>query len=89
MKMPETARFTALVAGDHKKAATKPDSSYGLFSKEFMRRHGLHLFGTSTTWFLLDIAFYSLNLTQKDVFPAIGLFMSVLNVHSAPISWGS
>ncbi|KAI3847157.1 hypothetical protein MKW92_011450 [Papaver armeniacum] len=94
MKMPETARFTALVAGDHKKAASdmarvldqnievgeepykvasKPEVSYGLFSKEFMRRHGLHLIGTSTTWFLLDIAFYSLNLTQKDVFPAIGL----------------
>ncbi|KAI3994146.1 hypothetical protein MKX01_012403, partial [Papaver californicum] len=94
MKMPETARFMALVSGDHKKAASdmatvldqniqadeepykvasKPDSSYGLFSKEFMTRHGLHLIGTSTTWFLRDIAFYSLNLTQKDVFPAIGL----------------
>ncbi|OVA13702.1 General substrate transporter [Macleaya cordata] len=94
MKMPETARFTALVAGDHKKAAadmarvleqdlqvedsnskvtSKPESSYGLFSKEFVNRHGLHLIGTSTTWFLLDIAFYSLNLTQKDVYPAIGL----------------
>lgn len=26
-----------------------------------------------TTWFLLDIAFYSQNLTQKDIFPVMGL----------------
>ncbi|RLM61831.1 inorganic phosphate transporter 3 [Panicum miliaceum] len=25
----------------------------------FLRRHGVHLLGTSATWFLLDIAFYS------------------------------
>ncbi|CAB4271107.1 unnamed protein product [Prunus armeniaca] len=97
-KMPETARYTALVEGDHEKAkadmakvlekdipvaAVKgdsdskvlvdPNSSYGLFSREFLRRHGLHLLGTSSTWFLLDIAFYSLQLTQKDVYPASGL----------------
>ncbi|KAH7548243.1 hypothetical protein JRO89_XS14G0088000 [Xanthoceras sorbifolium] len=95
MKMPETARYTALVLGNHKKAAadmakvldqdisidtttswvsvTPVNSSYGLFSKEFMRRHGLHLLGTTTTWFLLDIAFYSLQLTQKDVYPVSGI----------------
>ncbi|KAL5720785.1 Low affinity inorganic phosphate transporter 8 [Ranunculus cassubicifolius] len=95
-KMPETARFTALVKGDHQKAAadmakvlvqdiqdekpkaglpitTPSTEQYGLFSKEFAARHGLHLLGTTSTWFLLDIAFYSLNLTQKDVYPAIGL----------------
>jgi PHS family inorganic phosphate transporter-like MFS transporter len=43
-----------------------------LFSGEFARRHGLQLLGTTTTWFLLDIAFYSQNLFQKDVFTAIG-----------------
>ncbi|KAL5981856.1 hypothetical protein ACLOJK_015923 [Asimina triloba] len=31
-------------------------NSFGLFSKEFLRRHGIHLLGTTTTWFLLDIA---------------------------------
>ncbi|XP_021828517.1 probable inorganic phosphate transporter 1-2 [Prunus avium] len=97
-KMPETARYTALVEGDHEKAKADmakvlekdipvaavngdsdskvlvdPNSSYGLFSREFLRRHGLHLLGTSSTWFLLDIAFYSLQLTQKDVYPASGL----------------
>ncbi|CAK7340013.1 unnamed protein product [Dovyalis caffra] len=94
MKMPETARYTALVEGNHKKAANdmakvleqditideatskapvSPNSSYGLFSQEFLRTHGTQLLGTASTWFLLDIAFYSLNLTQKDVYPAAGL----------------
>lgn len=94
MKMPETARYTALVAKNAKQAASdmskvlqvdiesepqkvdqlsqKEANSFGLFSREFMRRHGLHLLGTTTTWFLLDIAFYSQNLFQKDIFTAIG-----------------
>ncbi|XP_019181461.1 PREDICTED: inorganic phosphate transporter 1-4-like [Ipomoea nil] len=93
MKMPETARYTALVAKNAKQAASdmskvmvmqveieaeqeKPQESiqkdFGLFTKQFLRRHGLHLLGTTTTWFLLDIAFYSQNLFQKDIFSAIG-----------------
>ncbi|KAK1260178.1 putative inorganic phosphate transporter 1-7 [Acorus gramineus] len=94
MKMPETARYTALVAKNAKQAAsdmakvlqveieaeqekvealTKSEAnSFGLFSHEFMRRHGVHLLGTASTWFLLDIAFYSQNLFQKDIFGAIG-----------------
>ncbi|CAL9170553.1 unnamed protein product [Musa hybrid cultivar] len=90
MKMPETARYTALVAKNAKQAAadmskvlqveivveqneaaTEEANSFGLFSREFARRHGLHLVGTATTWFLLDIAFYSQNLFQKDIFSAI------------------
>ncbi|KAE8694696.1 Inorganic phosphate transporter 1-11 [Hibiscus syriacus] len=51
----------------------KAANQYTLLSHEFYRRHGYHLIGTMTTWFLLDIAFYSLNLTQKDIFPAMGL----------------
>ncbi|KAF7807055.1 putative inorganic phosphate transporter 1-3 [Senna tora] len=92
MKMPETARYTALVAKNAKQAAKdmakvlqveidaeeeklnemNQRNKYGLFSKEFAKRHGLHLVGTTTTWFLLDIAFYSQNLFQKDIFSAIG-----------------
>ncbi|OAY34590.1 inorganic phosphate transporter 1-4 [Manihot esculenta] len=94
MKMPETARYTALVAKNAKQAASDMSkvlqvdieaeeqkvqqlaqdetNSFGLLSKEFLRRHGLHLLGTTTTWFLLDIAFYSQNLFQKDIFSAIG-----------------
>ncbi|RVW86805.1 putative inorganic phosphate transporter 1-3 [Vitis vinifera] len=94
MKMPETARYTALVAKNARKAAAdmskvlqvdieaeetkveklamEPANSFGLFSRQFARRHGLHLLGTTSTWFLLDIAFYSQNLFQKDIFSAIG-----------------
>ncbi|KAL3506128.1 hypothetical protein ACH5RR_031510 [Cinchona calisaya] len=94
MKMPETARYTALVAKNAKQAANdmskvlqveleaeqdkvekltqEPGNDFGLLSKQFLQRHGLHLLGTTTTWFLLDIAFYSQNLFQKDIFSAIG-----------------
>ncbi|KAL7113085.1 hypothetical protein ACP275_04G041800 [Erythranthe tilingii] len=94
LKMPETARYTALVAKNAQQAANdmskvlnveikaeqqkveqitaQKKGSYGLFSKEFLRRHGLHFLGTTSTWFLLDIAFYSQNLFQKDIFTAIG-----------------
>ncbi|XP_031250677.1 inorganic phosphate transporter 1-4-like [Pistacia vera] len=94
MKMPETARYTALVAKNAKQAAADMSkvlqvdleaeqgkierisndkgNDFGLFSSQFVRRHGLHLLGTTSTWFLLDIAFYSQNLFQKDIFSAIG-----------------
>ncbi|KAK8717958.1 hypothetical protein V6N13_045208 [Hibiscus sabdariffa] len=93
MKMPETARYTALVAKNAKQAASdmskvlqmdieaepqkieqieKERAAFGLFTREFAMRHGLHLLGTTSTWFLLDIAFYSQNLFQKDIFSAIG-----------------
>ncbi|XP_052164193.1 inorganic phosphate transporter 1-6 [Oryza glaberrima] len=89
-KMPETARYTALVANNAKQAAADMSKvlqvvemrnignnggsrrPFGLFSGEFVRRHGLHLVGTSATWLLLDIAFYSQNLFQKDIFSAVG-----------------
>ncbi|KAG7981387.1 hypothetical protein I3843_05G231100 [Carya illinoinensis] len=58
---------------DKRLSEFKVANRYPLLSKEFFRRHGLHLIGTTTTWFLLDIAFYSQNLTQKDIFPAMGL----------------
>ncbi|GMN68337.1 hypothetical protein TIFTF001_037388 [Ficus carica] len=113
MTLPETPRYTALVANDAKKASqdmskvlsveivpsqetgstaidddgdvndgNKP--SFGLFSKEFLRRHGLHLHGTAMAWFFVDVAYYSQNLFQKDIFSAVGWlpaanFMSALD----------
>ncbi|KAH1081441.1 hypothetical protein J1N35_021202 [Gossypium stocksii] len=100
LKMPETARYTALVAKNVKQAASdmskvlqmdieaEPQKieqekiRYGLFSKEFAKRHGLHLLGTTTTWFLLDIAFYSQNLFQKDIFSAIGWIPSAKTMNA-------
>lgn len=93
MKMPETARYTALIRRDANQAAadmssvlnieievdqrraeeiamTKP--RFSLFSREFARRHGWHLLGTASTWFLVDIVFYSQNLYQKDKFTILG-----------------
>ncbi|KAH7557750.1 hypothetical protein ACOSP7_027625 [Xanthoceras sorbifolium] len=60
-------------AENEKLAQFKAANEYPLLSREFFQRHGLHLIGTMSTWFLLDIAFYSQNLTQKDIFPAMGL----------------
>uniref|UniRef100_I1P7M3 H(+)/Pi cotransporter n=1 Tax=Oryza glaberrima TaxID=4538 RepID=I1P7M3_ORYGL len=44
---------------------------YGLFSARFAKRHGAHLLGTAATWFLVDVAYYSQNLFQKDIFTSI------------------
>ncbi|XVF53453.1 hypothetical protein PTKIN_Ptkin05aG0100400 [Pterospermum kingtungense] len=57
-------------------------NKYPLLSNEFYVRHGKHLIGTMTTWFLLDIAFYSQNLTQKDIFPAMNLTKKAKNINA-------
>ncbi|XP_078152597.1 inorganic phosphate transporter 1-2-like [Carex rostrata] len=93
MQMPETARYTALVARNTKQATSdmskvlqeeiiedldkvKDDfvgaAQWGLFSHQFTKRHGVHLLATTTTWFFLDVAFYSQNLFQKDIFSKVG-----------------
>ncbi|KAI4365384.1 hypothetical protein MLD38_021373 [Melastoma candidum] len=103
LKMPETARYTALVAKNAKQAAAdmskvlqvdleadevpaskvvNDPNSFGLFSKQFARRHGLHLVGTTVTWFLLDIAYYSGNLFQKDIFTAVGWLPPAQNMNA-------
>ncbi|KAM2065311.1 hypothetical protein COP1_028456 [Malus domestica] len=90
LKMPETARYTALVARNTKQVASNmskvlqvslevekvnvkedSDNIFGLFIKEFARRHELHLLGTTITWFLFNIAYYNQNLFQNDIFNAI------------------
>ncbi|XP_073269810.1 inorganic phosphate transporter 1-4-like [Primulina huaijiensis] len=93
-KMPETARYTALVAKNTEQARkdmekvidieikvekVSEDSPpgenrelFGLFSRDFLQRHGLHLLGTASAWFFVDIAYYSQNLFQKEIFSAVG-----------------
>ena len=39
---------------------------------QFFRQYGMTLLGTASCWFLLDIAFYSQNLTQSTVFSTVG-----------------
>ncbi|CBI23636.3 unnamed protein product, partial [Vitis vinifera] len=65
MKMPETARYTALVAKNARKAAAD-------MSKVLQVDIEAEETKVENTWFLLDIAFYSQNLFQKDIFSAIG-----------------
>nr|CBH19564.1 inorganic phosphate transporter [Oryza sativa Indica Group] len=78
MKMPETARYTALIARNAKQAAADMSKvlhtqieesadraetvavggeSWGLFSRQFLRRPGLRLLATTGRGFFLDIAF--------------------------------
>lgn len=46
------------------------DEYYPLLSKQFLIRHGRHLFACSATWFLLDVVFYSSNLFQSKIYSA-------------------
>ncbi|KAK7854011.1 putative inorganic phosphate transporter 1-3 [Quercus suber] len=83
MKMPETARYTALVARNAKQAAAdmsmvlqvevQPEmevetaqDSYGLFSMEFAKRHGLPCLEQ-----LFVGSWWTSNLFQKNIFTAV------------------
>uniref|UniRef100_A0A0D9W2H8 H(+)/Pi cotransporter n=1 Tax=Leersia perrieri TaxID=77586 RepID=A0A0D9W2H8_9ORYZ len=46
---------------------------YGLFTFQFLHRHGLHLLATTICWFVIDVTFYSLNIFMNDIFMEIGL----------------
>ncbi|KAL4574781.1 hypothetical protein LXL04_021619 [Taraxacum kok-saghyz] len=69
-------------AEQEKLAMFKSNNDYPIRSRKFYKRHGRHLIGTMTTWFLLDIAFYSQNLTQKDIFPVMGLTKKAQQVNA-------
>ncbi|KAJ4753086.1 phosphate transporter 1 [Rhynchospora pubera] len=45
-----------------------PIYNYGFFSREFLRRHGAHLFACSAAWFILDIPYYSSTLFQSQIY---------------------
>ena len=85
--MPETPRYTLHVLRDKAKLASdmasvtksEVDSTHTVAStkadmgfRSFLRKHGKELLGCAMCWFLLDVAFYSQNLFQKDVFLQIG-----------------
>ncbi|RVD84037.1 uncharacterized protein DFL_005805 [Arthrobotrys flagrans] len=44
-------------------------------------RHFKTLFGTTTTWFLVDVAFYGINLNQSFILSAIGFTTGKNNYH--------
>jgi len=83
---PETPRFTLHKEGNLEKLAKDMASVSGqemdathtvtAHGKEitfgmFMRRHGVELLGCAMCWCLLDVAFYSQGLFQKDIFTQI------------------
>jgi len=85
MMMPETPRFTLHVKGNAEKATadtakvmkagikrSHPPPPPPMSFRSFLKAWWKPLLGCSASWFLLDIAFYSQNLFQKDVFTAIG-----------------
>ncbi|KAJ3682508.1 hypothetical protein LUZ60_015081 [Juncus effusus] len=45
---------------------------WGLFSRQFVNRHGLHLFATCSVWFFFSLALYSQTIIQKDIFMRVG-----------------
>ncbi|XP_022737077.1 inorganic phosphate transporter 1-11-like [Durio zibethinus] len=73
---------TELEVETEKLSQFRAANQYSLLSHEFFKRHGRHLIGTMTTWFLLDIAFYSQNLTQKDIFPSMGLVKKASEINA-------
>ncbi|GLJ22734.1 hypothetical protein SUGI_0428350 [Cryptomeria japonica] len=89
LKIPETARYTALVTRNGRQAVLDmsrvlhleieedeesvssietPQPRFGLFSRDFMKYHGLQLLGTASSWFFVDLAFYSSSLFQTDIY---------------------
>ncbi|WOL19500.1 putative inorganic phosphate transporter 1-10 [Canna indica] len=42
--------------------------TYGLFSKQFLQRHGRNLFACATAWFIVDIPYYSNTLFQSHIY---------------------
>ncbi|GLJ22732.1 hypothetical protein SUGI_0428290 [Cryptomeria japonica] len=88
MKIPETARYTALVTRNGRQAVLDmsrvlhleieedeecvssmetPQPRFGFFSRDFMKYHGVQLLGTASSWFFVDLAFYSSSLFQRDI----------------------
>ena len=95
--MPETPRYTLHVQKNKEQLAAdmtevtnmELDSAQTQVTKHehmsfgmFLKKHGKELLGCAMTWFLLDVAFYSQNLFQKDVFLQIGWLPPAASVNA-------
>ncbi|KAI3945523.1 hypothetical protein MKW98_018340 [Papaver atlanticum] len=54
------------ITEEHEVVPVSP--TYGILSREFFRRHGQDLFACASSWFLVDVVFYSSNLFQSHVY---------------------
>jgi len=77
--MGEIAQAAGVEHMDTTKASAASHSTKNLVKEEndisfsqFLSRYGIQLLGCTMAWFLLDVAFYSQNLFQKDIFLQIG-----------------
>ncbi|KAJ8638706.1 hypothetical protein MRB53_012973 [Persea americana] len=70
--IPQAVRDAQELLGislDHIQWETPPEPlRYSLFSKEFLRHNGRHLFGCAASWMLIDIVFYSITLFQSKIY---------------------
>ena len=95
-RMPETARFTLHVKKDAAKVERDMKQFVGATSAStiktkkfiFTREFFIKLIGCCTTWFLLDIAYYSQNLFQSDIYKTIG-WVPAINVYWPQASMAS
>lgn len=72
-KAPSSNDPTSPVVGDEFPDAVSPKAKYSTFFVYFSEwRHLKTLLGTTSTWFLLDIAFYGTNLNQSVLLTEIG-----------------
>ncbi|KAK4771089.1 hypothetical protein SAY87_031621 [Trapa incisa] len=53
---------------EHPLPPATPPPTYPLLSGEFFHRHGRDLLSCASTWFLLDVVFYSSNLFQSHIY---------------------
>jgi PHS family inorganic phosphate transporter-like MFS transporter len=76
--------ITSLATGWNLPRNTPPENqTYGWF----LRHYGRWLLGTSLCWFFLDVAFYSQNLFQNDVFTIIGWLPPRQNMDAIEEVW--
>lgn len=98
--MPETPRWTLMVKRNVEKAASDiaglvgQDNTAGMAPlkppmdlRTFLRLWWKPLVGCSLSWFFLDIAFYSQNLHQKDVFTAVGWIPAANKMNALDETW--
>ena len=74
----KTAPTVTDVGSQKRLQAADTDMSFG----SFLSKWGLILLGTASCWFYLDVAFYSQNLFQKDLFLQVGWLPPANKMHA-------
>ncbi|KAI8946891.1 major facilitator superfamily domain-containing protein [Xylaria longipes] len=71
----DVARVQTRIAAQEKMQI--PKASWSDFARHYaIRKNGLLLFGTASSWFLLDVAFYGVSLNNANIIETIGFSTS-------------